>query len=130
MKKFIVSVVLLLAVLSHLWCTPSLSTSEREELKQILTELKSLNEEQEQIIENSQKRNEQLEKLSSEQEKQIEELRSLSEHKQEIIDEQQKTIDELKSLSKEQKKSSIVMWIKIAVIIVGTFFGGFFIGRI
>jgi septal ring factor EnvC (AmiA/AmiB activator) len=130
MKRFMTFVVSLLVVSSPLLCTPSLDTTEKEELRQILTELKTLNEEQEKLIEDSQKRNEQLEKLSSEQKQQIEELTNLSENKQQIIDEQQITIDELKNLSKEQKKSSVIMWIKIALGIVCAFFGGFLIGRI
>ena len=130
MKKLVICFGVLCALLSPLWCTSSFSTSEREELRQIITELKDLNEEQNQIIIDSQKRNEELEKLSSEQEKQLEELENLSKDKQEIIEEQQTIIDELKSLSKEQKKSSIKAWINLALSVIVSFLGGFLIGKL
>lgn len=130
MKKFMMLLCALCALLSPLWCTSSFSTSEREELSEIIAELKDLNEEQNQIMIDSQKRNEELEKQSSEQEKQLQELENLSQSKQQIIDEQQTIIDELKSLSKEQKKSSIKTWINLALAVIVSFLGGFIIGRL
>ena len=130
MKRFILLSLLLSVVLSQPLWSSSLSASQKEELTQIVKELKSLSEEQEIIIQNSNKRNEELEKLSTQQQKQIEELTSSSESKQKIIEEQNKTIEELRDLSKEQKKSSILMWIEIIGAALAAFFGGFFIGHI
>jgi len=134
MKRLLSFFLLLSVALSQSLWSLSLSDSEAEELRQIVRELKNLNEEQEKIIERSQMRNEQLEKQSSEQEKQIEKLTELSESKQKIIDEQQKTIDALKSSSKEQRKSSSLNWLKNfgagLGCLLGGFFGGFFFGHL
>ena len=88
MKKFMSCFGALCALLLPLWCTSSFSSSEREELSEIIAELKDLNEEQQTIIE------------------------------------------ELKNLSKEQKKSSVKMWINLALSVIVSFLGGFLIGRL
>ena len=114
MKKLSVLLCALALVLSPLPCSLSAEQSEKEELIQILHELKSLNDEQQTIIENSQKRNLELEALLEKQQKTIEELQNSSEVRQQIIEGQQKLLDELQSSSKEQKKSSISLPAKIA----------------
>lgn len=128
MKKFMIFLCVLCASLSPLWCTSSLSLSEREELTEIIAELKDLSSEQEQIIERSQKRNEELESLYREQEKTISELESSSQTKQKIIDEQQQTITELESLSQEQKQSSVKELINRALTVVVSFCLGCLLG--
>lgn len=128
MKKFMSLLFVLVAVSLPLWCSSSLSGTEAEELTAILTEVKSLNDEQQKIIENSEKRNEELESLSKEQEKTIEELESSSQTKQKIIDEQKRTIEELESLSKEQKKSAAGTLIKRVVEAVVSFCLGCLVG--
>lgn len=128
MKEFMIFLCVLCALASPLWCTSSFSSSEREELTEIITELKDLSSEQEKIIERSQKRNDELESLSKEQEKTIKELESSSQTKQKIIDEQQKTIDELESLSQEQKQSSVKELINRALTVVVSFCLGCLLG--
>jgi leucyl-tRNA synthetase len=126
----------LLVALSVLFSAPSsadagLSSQDVEELTKIISELKSLENEQAKIIESSTKRNEELEKLSKTQQKRIDELTSLSESRLKIINEQKKTIDELKTLSKEQKKSSPMLTIINSIVaVVLSFFGGFFVGKV
>jgi predicted PurR-regulated permease PerM len=60
MKRYAALLTLLLAGLFSPLASASISGSQAEELQQIVSELKSLSEEQETIIQNSQKRNEEL----------------------------------------------------------------------
>ena len=78
MKRQVVFFGLLFAVSLQLFCSAPLSSSEREELTQIVKELKSLTEEQERIIEASKKRNEELESLSKSQEQKLNERLALA----------------------------------------------------
>ena len=105
MKRLLVCVLFLPVLLLPLSAASQISASDAQELEKIVTELGQIVDEQQTIIENSQNRNEELEKLSQKQSETINELKSLSESKQKTIDEQAKTISELEASLKEPKKS-------------------------
>jgi septal ring factor EnvC (AmiA/AmiB activator) len=129
MKKLVLLFGLVFAVLSPLYCSTPISSSEKEELTKILTELENLTNEQETIIEASKKRNEELESSLKSQEQKLNELENLSKDKQTIIDEQRKIIDEQKNLL-EKPKTSWQTIINYVIAALTTFFGGFFTGVI
>jgi peptidoglycan hydrolase CwlO-like protein len=129
MKKLVLLFGLAFAVLLPLCPSTPLSSSEREELTQIVSELETLTTEQEQIIEALKKRNEELENSSKSQEQKLDELTTLSEDKQTIITEQRKTIDEQKSLL-EKPKTSWQIILNSIIAVVAAFFGGFTTGVI
>jgi septal ring factor EnvC (AmiA/AmiB activator) len=127
MKRLIAFITLVAVFSSGLFYAQSISSSDKEELIKIVKELKSLNDEQAMIIERSEKRNSELQNLSTEQKKTIQMLSQSSKTKQQIIDGQAKLIDELTSLSNEQKKSStdnVVRNITIAVAVGAICFAG------
>jgi septal ring factor EnvC (AmiA/AmiB activator) len=130
MKKSVVLFGLVFVAWCPLWCSTSLSSSEREELTQIVEELSGIVDEQQTIIENSQKRNEELELNSKKQSELISELQTSSDSKQKIIDEQQKTIDELKNSSTEPKRFSLLTLINSFVAAFVSFCGGVLVGLI
>lgn len=128
MKRLVLSFGLLFVGLSLLWCSPALSSSEKEALEQIVQELNEIVDEQQTIIENSQNRNEVLEKSLKTQNEKISELQSLSESRQKTIEEQEKTISGLENSLKKPTKSSLLTLINSIVASLLSFAGGFILG--
>jgi septal ring factor EnvC (AmiA/AmiB activator) len=129
MKKLVLLFGLLSVALFPLWPSTPLSSSEKEELTQIISELETLTNEQETIIEASKKRNEELENSLKSQGQRLSELESLSESKTTIIEEQRKILDEQKNLLEKPKTSWLVIINSIVAVFL-SFFGGFFAGKI
>ena len=131
MKRLTAFVGLFFALSFSLPCSTGMSSSKEKELTAIISELKTLTEEQETIIESSKKENEELKTLLQSQEQKLNKLESLSKDKTQTIQKQKEIIEEQENLLKEPKKSStLIQIISHIVSVVVAFFGGVFVCKL